>query len=70
MKKTSTVTPAVMDIPDAARYLSTTERQIRELVYKRRIPYTKVGKFVRFRASDLDAWLERNSVSISPWWER
>ncbi|MCP4960332.1 MAG: helix-turn-helix domain-containing protein, partial [Actinomycetia bacterium] len=31
---------------------------VRRLVAQRRVPYLKVGKFVRFDPVDLDAWLE------------
>jgi excisionase family DNA binding protein len=48
----------LLDVPGAAQYLDTTVRNIRELVYKRRIPYVKLGRLVRFDRRDLDRWIE------------
>lgn len=53
---------AMLSVPDAATYLGTTERHVRNLVYRRAIPYVKVGALVRFRLAELDAWLEANTV--------
>lgn len=47
----------LMDTRGAAEYIGVTERFIRRLVEERRIPYFKIGKFVRFSASDLDDFL-------------
>lgn len=44
--------------PAAAEYLDISERQLRDLVYRRKVPYLKVGRLVRFRRAELDAWLE------------
>lgn len=52
----------LIDVADAARYLGITEAFVRRLVLERRIRYYKLGKFVRFRAEDLDAFVERGRV--------
>lgn len=52
--------PVLFDVPEAAAYLNTRESHIRELIYAQRIPYIKVGRFVRFSQADLDEWLRRN----------
>lgn len=54
----------LLDIHGAALYMGVTERFIRRLVEERRIPYYKVGKFVRFSEEDLDDFL--TSVRIVP----
>ncbi len=46
------------DIPSAAVFLSISERQLREMVERRRIASVKVGRLVRFRQTDLDAFVE------------
>jgi excisionase family DNA binding protein len=43
--------------PEAAAYLGVSERFIRRLVQERRIPFHRVGKFLRFDVEDLDAFL-------------
>ncbi len=48
----------LVDIDTAAEHLSVSPRFVRRLVAQRRVPYLKVGKFVRFDPVDLDAWLE------------
>lgn len=57
---------SLVDIDGAAEHLAVTPRFVRRLVAQRRVPYLKVGKFVRFDTADLDAWLEACRVdSIS-----
>lgn len=40
------------------------ERTLRTLVNTRRIPFVKVGKFLRFKPSDLQGWLEENTRPV------
>lgn len=42
---------------EAAERLNVSLRFIRRLCHERRLPYTKVGKFVRFDADELEAWI-------------
>jgi len=42
---------------EAAERLNVTLRFIRRLCHERRVPYTKVGKFVRFDPDELEAWI-------------
>ena len=51
-----------MDCAQAGEYLGTGERFVRRLVAERRIPFVKLGKLVRFKPDDLDAWIEANRV--------
>jgi len=48
----------LLDVDQAAERLSVTPRFVRTMVSERRIPFLKVGKFVRFDAAELDSWLE------------
>ena len=48
----------LLDVAGAAAYLGVTEPFMRRLVLERRVRYFKLGKFVRFRATDLDAFVE------------
>lgn len=53
---------ALLDIEEVARRLSTSPRHIRRMVFERRIPYVKVGRFVRFIPDDLVRWLNEQRV--------
>jgi excisionase family DNA binding protein len=55
-------TRAPLSLVEAAEYLNVSERFVRRLVAERRIPYMKVGRLLRFRADDLDQFLERCRV--------
>jgi excisionase family DNA binding protein len=47
----------LLDITEAAERLCVKERFIRRLVAEKRVPYYKVGPFVRFDPADIDQWL-------------
>lgn len=46
----------------AAEYLGTTPRHVRHLWQTRQLTGVKVGKKVRFRQSDLDAFIEAHTI--------
>ena len=52
----------LLDQEALASRLDITERHVRRLVAERRIPFLKVGRFVRFDPADIDAWLARVKV--------
>lgn len=51
---------ALLDKPETAAYLSIKLSHLDYLVTKRRIPFVRVGRYIRFKRTDLDAWLEEN----------
>jgi excisionase family DNA binding protein len=53
----------LLDIDAVAVALGVTPRFVRRLIAERRIPYVKVGKFVRFDRADLDVWLDEGRVA-------
>jgi excisionase family DNA binding protein len=55
---------ALLDVDGVARVLGVTNRHIRRLVTERRIPFFKVGKFVRFDPGELDVWLDQQRVEV------
>ena len=57
-----TAPPALLDIAGAARRLGTPQRFVRRLVAERRVPFHKVGRYVRFDPRDLDTYLADNRV--------
>jgi len=48
----------LLDVGGAAAHLGVSEAFVRRLILERRVRYFKLGKFVRFRAIDLDAFVE------------
>jgi len=43
-------------VDETATFLRKSHRTIRDLVYKRRIPYRKVGKSLRFDPEEIERW--------------
>ena len=48
---------ALIDVPALAERLGTTERFIRRLTAEDRVPFLKIGKFVRFDPKEIDHWV-------------
>ena len=61
-------TGGLLDVAGAAAYLGVTPAFVRRLVLERRVRYFKLGKFVRFRRADLDAFVEAGRREpVAPW---
>jgi excisionase family DNA binding protein len=45
---------------ETAEWLNVPERMVRRLVAERRIPFVKVGRYVRFRPEDVEGWRDGN----------
>jgi excisionase family DNA binding protein len=54
--------PGLLDSQQIAGMLGITERHVRRLVAERRIPFAKVGRFVRFDPRDIERWVEKAKV--------
>ncbi len=52
----------LLTVAQAGEYLGTGERFIRRLITERRIPFVKVGKYVRLERSALDAFVDKGRV--------
>lgn len=52
----------LIDITAAAEQLGVTVRYMRRLVAERRIPYVKLGHYLRFDPAEIDAWIDRARV--------
>lgn len=57
-------TGPLLDIDALAKVLCVTPRHVRRLVAERRIPFVKVGRFVRFDPAELDVWLDQQRVDV------
>jgi excisionase family DNA binding protein len=55
--------PDLLDWEAAGQYLGTSGRHVKKLWSERRIPGIRVGRLVRFRPADLDAFIEAHRVS-------
>ena len=60
----SALATPLIDIHGVADVLGVTPRHIQRLVAERRIPYLKVGRFVRFDRAELSVWLDQR-VEVS-----
>ncbi|MEO6571823.1 MAG: helix-turn-helix domain-containing protein [Ilumatobacteraceae bacterium] len=52
----------LLDVNQIAARLGVTPRFIRRLVEERRIPFCKLGKFVRFDVTEVVAWVDDRRV--------
>jgi excisionase family DNA binding protein len=55
-------TRTLLDVNQVAARMCVTPRFIRRLVEERRIPFCRLGKFVRFDPADIEAWIEARRV--------
>ena len=52
----------LVDISDAAETLGVSVRYVRRLVAERRIPYVKLGHYIRFDRDELELWIDESRV--------
>ena len=52
----------LMDIGACASYLLVERQWLYKVRNNLQIPFVKVGKFLRFRKSEIDKWLQKNST--------
>jgi excisionase family DNA binding protein len=60
--KPASTTNTLLDVSDAAELLGVTERFVRRLVAERRIPFYKIGKFIRFKPTDVVDWVDARRI--------
>lgn len=56
----------LVDIAAAAQKLGVSVRYMRRLVGERRIPYVKLGHYVRFDEHELERWIDSSRVDALP----
>lgn len=49
-------------VQEAADYMNTTVRFVRRLVSERRIPFHRLGRHVRLKRTDVDAFIDAGRV--------
>jgi excisionase family DNA binding protein len=52
------------DIPRVASLLDVKESFVRRLVAQRRIPFLKIGKFIRFDPDEIGQWLDHRRAEV------
>lgn len=52
----------LLNIKEAARFLGTTDKTLYTKIWRREIPFIKLGRSVRFDVRDLEALIERSRV--------
>ena len=55
-------TPPLMTVEQVAEHLGTPVRFVRRLVAERRIAFSRVGRYVRISADDLDAFIAAGHI--------
>ena len=55
---TATGRRGLIDVPALAVELGVTQRFVRRLVAEDRVPFLKIGKFVRFDPREIDSWID------------
>jgi excisionase family DNA binding protein len=50
--------PQLLAIDQLAERLGVSVRHVRRLVAEERVPYLKVGKFIRFDPAEISGWLD------------
>lgn len=51
----------LLKVKDVAELIGTTESHVRSLVFKKKIPFIKIGGLVFFSPTELKEWLKENS---------
>jgi excisionase family DNA binding protein len=52
----------LLNIKEAARFLGTTDKTLYTKIWRREIPFIKIGRSVRFDVRDLEALIEQSRV--------
>ncbi len=60
------VLPKLLTMDELAERLGVTPRHVRRLVAEKRVPYLKVGRFVRFDPVAIATWLDQSRVTVLP----
>jgi len=55
----------ILTIPEVARYLKISKSKLYSLVSREEIPHLKIGRNVRIRRKDLQAWMEKQTSQLN-----
>jgi len=54
----------LLDVEELAQWLGVEQGFVRRLIAQRRVPFVKIGKFVRFDANEINAWIDGRRVGM------
>jgi excisionase family DNA binding protein len=54
----------LLNVREAARFLGTTDKTLYTKIWRREIPFIKIGRSVRFDVRDLEALIEQSRVKV------
>lgn len=52
----------LLSIEEASSFLSIKVSRLRTAVFRKEIPFVKIGRLVRFKTDDLDKWVQSKTV--------
>lgn len=55
----------LIDVPTLAAQLCVTPRFVRRLIAEDRVPFLKIGKFIRFDPAEIERWVDEQRVSAA-----
>lgn len=58
-------TQRLLDTKQTAELLSISERHLRELCYRREVPFVKVGRLVRFDVKAIEKYIAANTIKAA-----
>jgi len=53
----------LLDVAALAAQLGVRERFVRRLIAERRVPFCKIGKFIRFDPHEIEEWIDAQRVA-------
>jgi excisionase family DNA binding protein len=59
------MTEKLLNIKELCLLLNISEHTARHFVFSKKIPFTKVGKRIRFQKSVIEKWLKDNTSEVS-----
>jgi len=65
MSGSNGIDPMVVDEDQAAQMLGISRRMVFEFRSKGELQYVKLGRLIRYRVSDIQAFLERKRIEIN-----
>ena len=60
-KKREQIFENLIAIDDLSEWLGVSKKTIRDWVYKRKIPFKKVGNLIRFQTSEIRLWINKGA---------
>lgn len=57
--------PKLLDVNQVAEYLNVSNGSVSMMVYRRQIPFIKIGGRLRFDPAEIDAWLDAQRVKVA-----